>query len=68
MSTDSPSSPIRSGSLDKFLGATEVLLTIVKDVSSVATVPFMREAAESSLGFLNAVQVSCRLKPQNEQN
>lgn len=48
----------RSSTLDSLLGASEVILTLVKDVSSVATVPFMRDAAELSLGFLNTVQVS----------
>ncbi|KAF4607557.1 hypothetical protein EYR38_001629 [Pleurotus pulmonarius] len=56
MSNDSPSSPTRGISLDKPLAATEVLLTIAKDVSNVAPVPFMRQAAEASLGFLNIVQ------------
>ncbi|KAF4607556.1 hypothetical protein EYR38_001628 [Pleurotus pulmonarius] len=51
-----PSPPGRSKTVDSFLGASEVLLTVLKDVSSFTTVPFMRDAAELSLGLLNAVQ------------
>lgn len=56
MIAKSPHPPARSSSLDNFLGASEVFLTVVKDVSSVTAVPFMRDAAELSLTFLNIVQ------------
>ncbi|KAF4566123.1 hypothetical protein EYR40_002061 [Pleurotus pulmonarius] len=50
------SSSDRSKTVDSILATSEVLLTVLKDVSSFATVPFMRDAAELCLGLLNAVQ------------
>lgn len=53
----------RSKTIDSFLGASEVLLTVLKDVSSFTSVPFMRDAAELCLGLLNTVQVSVHIFP-----
>ncbi len=55
---ESRAPPERSGSLDSFLGASEVILTILKEASTVSPLPFLSDAAKLSLGILNAVQVS----------
>ncbi|KAF4607500.1 hypothetical protein EYR38_001572 [Pleurotus pulmonarius] len=56
MAQESRAPPERSSSLDSFLGASEVILTILKQASTVSPVPFLGDAAKLSLGILNAVQ------------
>ncbi|KDQ23135.1 hypothetical protein PLEOSDRAFT_1108772 [Pleurotus ostreatus PC15] len=53
---NNPNTLGRRSTLGSVLGASEALLTLVKDVSNVVAVPYMRDAAEVSLGFLNIVQ------------
>ncbi|KAF9497044.1 hypothetical protein BDN71DRAFT_662911 [Pleurotus eryngii] len=48
--------PERSSSLDSFLGTSEVILTVLKDVSTVSPVPFLSDAAKLSLVILKTVQ------------